>query len=72
MKILCLTVFLDYCTVGVGGVDSGQEAFSKIAAGASLVQLYTALVFQVEALFQCRHFLRLRLWKSEVPEPTPA
>lgn len=32
--------------VGVGGVGDGQDAFTKIAAGASLVQLYTALVFQ--------------------------
>ena len=32
--------------VGVGGVASGQDAYAKIRAGASLVQLYTALVFQ--------------------------
>jgi dihydroorotate dehydrogenase len=32
--------------VGVGGVASGEDAFAKIAAGASLVQLYTALVYQ--------------------------
>jgi dihydroorotate dehydrogenase len=31
--------------IGVGGVDSGAAAFAKIKAGASLVQLYTALVF---------------------------
>ncbi|XP_063023659.1 dihydroorotate dehydrogenase (quinone), mitochondrial [Melospiza melodia melodia] len=31
--------------VGVGGVSSGQDALEKIRAGASLVQLYTALVF---------------------------
>ncbi len=31
--------------VGVGGVASGAEAYAKIRAGASLVQLYTALVF---------------------------
>ncbi len=29
-------------------MDSGEEAFKKVAAGASLVQLYSALVFQVE------------------------
>ncbi len=32
--------------VGVGGVSSGADAYAKIRAGASLVQLYTALVFQ--------------------------
>jgi dihydroorotate dehydrogenase len=32
--------------VGVGGVSSGQEAYAKIRAGASLVQLYTALAFR--------------------------
>jgi dihydroorotate dehydrogenase len=32
--------------VGAGGVDSPEAAFAKIAAGADLVQLYTALVFK--------------------------
>lgn len=32
--------------VGVGGVASGRDALDKILAGASLVQLYTALVYQ--------------------------
>jgi dihydroorotate dehydrogenase len=32
--------------VGAGGVGSGQEAYAKIRAGASLVQLYTALVYE--------------------------
>jgi dihydroorotate dehydrogenase len=32
--------------VGVGGVSSGGDAYAKIRAGASLVQLYTALVFE--------------------------
>ncbi|MFQ5974475.1 MAG: dihydroorotate dehydrogenase (quinone), partial [Alphaproteobacteria bacterium] len=31
--------------VGVGGVASGADAYAKVRAGASLVQLYTALVF---------------------------
>jgi len=31
--------------IGVGGIDSAEAAFEKIRAGASLVQLYTALVF---------------------------
>jgi dihydroorotate dehydrogenase len=32
--------------IGVGGVSNGKEAYTKIRNGASLVQLYTALVYQ--------------------------
>jgi dihydroorotate dehydrogenase len=32
--------------LGVGGVSSGHECYEKIKAGASLVQLYTALVYK--------------------------
>ena len=32
--------------IGVGGIESGADAYAKIRAGASLVQLYTALAFQ--------------------------
>jgi len=32
--------------IGVGGVSSGRDAFRKIKAGASLVQIYSTLVFQ--------------------------
>ncbi len=32
--------------IGVGGVSNGQQAYDKIKAGASLVQLYSALVFK--------------------------
>ncbi len=31
--------------VGVGGIDSGETAVAKIRAGASLIQLYSGLVF---------------------------
>ncbi len=31
--------------IGVGGISSGDDAYRKIRAGASLVQLYSALVF---------------------------
>jgi dihydroorotate dehydrogenase len=31
--------------IGVGGIDSAERAYAKIRAGATLVQLYTALVF---------------------------
>lgn len=36
--------------VGVGGVASGADAYAKIRAGASLVQLYTALAYRGPAL----------------------
>jgi dihydroorotate dehydrogenase len=36
--------------VGAGGIDSGASALGKIRAGASLVQVYSALVFQGLAL----------------------
>ncbi|CAG9460205.1 unnamed protein product [Pedinophyceae sp. YPF-701] len=32
--------------VGVGGVSSGADAYAKIRAGASLVELYTALAYE--------------------------
>jgi len=32
--------------VGAGGIDSGASAYAKIRAGASLLQLYTAMVYQ--------------------------
>jgi dihydroorotate dehydrogenase len=32
--------------IGVGGIDSGAAAFAKIKAGASLIQLYTGLIFR--------------------------
>jgi dihydroorotate dehydrogenase len=36
----------DIALIGVGGISSGRDAYEKILAGASLVQLYTALVYQ--------------------------
>jgi dihydroorotate dehydrogenase len=36
--------------VGVGGVSSAADAYAKIRAGASLVQLYSSLVFEGPAL----------------------
>ncbi len=32
--------------IGVGGVDSGDSAFEKIASGANAVQLYTGMVYK--------------------------
>jgi dihydroorotate dehydrogenase len=36
--------------IGVGGISGAEDAYAKIRAGASLVQLYTALVFAGPAL----------------------
>ena len=36
--------------IGVGGIDSAEAAWTKILAGASLVQLYSALVYEGPAL----------------------
>lgn len=32
--------------VGVGGIGNGQQAYAKLRAGAALVQIYTALIYQ--------------------------
>lgn len=36
--------------IGVGGIESGETAYRKILAGASLVQLYTGLVYEGPSL----------------------
>jgi dihydroorotate dehydrogenase len=36
----------DVPIIGVGGILSGADAQQKIAAGASLVQLYTGLIYR--------------------------
>lgn len=35
-----------FVIIGVGGISSGQDAFEKILAGASAVQIYTSFVYQ--------------------------
>ena len=32
--------------IGVGGVDSGKSAYKKIISGASLIQLYTGMIYK--------------------------
>lgn len=45
--------------IGVGGIFNGDDAKAKIAAGASLVQLYTGLIYQGPALVrECAQALR--------------
>eukprot|EP00953_Heterococcus_sp_UTEX-ZZ885_P019135 10694-Heterococcus_DN1.PRE.2 len=38
--------------VGVGGVQSGQDAYDKIRAGASLVQVYSMMVYAGPGMVQ--------------------
>src|SRR5690606_24308226 len=37
--------------VSVGGIEDGAEAFRRIKAGASLVQIYTAYIYEGPSLF---------------------
>ncbi|HTT13541.1 MAG TPA: quinone-dependent dihydroorotate dehydrogenase [Burkholderiaceae bacterium] len=47
--------------IGVGGIMSGADARAKLAAGASLIQLYTGLVYRGPALVaECRRALNKR------------
>jgi dihydroorotate dehydrogenase len=36
--------------IGVGGIASGADAYAKIRAGASVVQLYTGLIYEGPSL----------------------
>ena len=36
--------------ISVGGIDSAEEAYKRIKAGASLVQIFTALIFKGPSL----------------------
>jgi dihydroorotate dehydrogenase len=48
-----------YPIIGVGGILSGRDAMAKIEAGATLVQLYTGLVYRGPALVrECALALR--------------
>lgn len=38
--------------IGVGGIENAQDAAEKIAAGASLVQIYTGFIYQGPALIK--------------------
>jgi dihydroorotate dehydrogenase len=45
--------------IGVGGIFSGADAKAKMDAGASLVQVYSGLIYKGPALVQeCAHALR--------------
>lgn len=40
----------DYPIIGVGGIDSADRAWTKIRAGANIIQFYTGLVFRGPSL----------------------
>ena len=51
----------DYPIIGVGGIMSADDALAKVAAGATLVQLYTGLVYRGPTLVgQCARALARR------------
>jgi dihydroorotate dehydrogenase len=58
--------------IGVGGISSGEDAIAKIEAGASLVQLYTGLVFEGPRLIGAiKRTLVEAMQKAGAPNITP-
>jgi dihydroorotate dehydrogenase len=55
LQALAGALFGRCALVSVGGVDSAAEAYRRLRAGASLVQLYSGLVFEGPALFRRIH-----------------
>ncbi len=51
--------------ISVGGVDSAQEAYKRIKAGASLVQIYTALIYEGASLIKKINQELIRLIKKD-------
>lgn len=50
LRILSESFFGKVALVSVGGIDNAQEAYERIKLGASLVQVYSGLVFQGPSL----------------------
>jgi dihydroorotate dehydrogenase len=54
--------------IGVGGIDSGEAALAKIRAGASLVQLYTGLIYEGPGLLaEIKRSLTAHMDKTGAP-----
>ena len=51
-KALAKEFFKDTVLISSGGIDSANEAYDRIKNGASLVQIYTALVFKGPSLIR--------------------
>ncbi len=59
LRKLCAALGGRVTLIGVGGILSGADAHAKIAAGASLVQVYTGLIYRgPELIAQARRALR--------------
>jgi dihydroorotate dehydrogenase len=50
LRALAAALYGKAVLISVGGVDSAEEAYRRLAAGASLVQVYTALIYEGPAL----------------------
>ena len=50
IRLLRAALGPNYPIIGVGGVLSGDDARAKMAAGATLVQIYTGLIYRGPAL----------------------
>ncbi|WP_457560126.1 dihydroorotate dehydrogenase (quinone) [Caminibacter sp.] len=46
LKIVANEVFGKVPIISVGGIDSAEEAYKRIKAGASLLQIYTAIIYK--------------------------
>ena len=46
LKIVSNEVFGKVPIISVGGIDSAEEAYKRIRAGASLIQIYTAIIYK--------------------------
>ena len=46
LKIVANEVFGKVPIISVGGIDSAKEAYKRIRAGASLLQIYTAIIYK--------------------------
>lgn len=51
-RIEWLATMTNHPIIGIGGISSAQDVLEKMAAGASLVQLYTGLVYEGPAIVQ--------------------
>lgn len=51
-RALAQVLFRRTVLISVGGIDSGREAYRRIQAGASLVQVYTGLIYEGPGLVQ--------------------
>ena len=50
LRALARELFGKAVLISVGGIDSGAEAYRRLRAGASLLQLYTALIYRGPSL----------------------